>query len=156
MADTAYTQSGNKFYISTTPQPDDLDDHATGGFPSLTYVEVGKVGQLPEYGNDQNLPSYNILARGTTLKAKGVNDAGQGTLEVARDDDDAGQIALRAAAASGNFNNYAFKITRQDGSTDYLRGLVTGPMQTGGGNDDFDLNTFNIALNQQLVHVPAP
>lgn len=156
MADTAFTQSGNKFYISSTTENDDLTDHAGSGFPSLTYVEVGNVGQLPEVGNDQNLPSYNVLSRGVSLKGKGVADAGAGTLEVARDDEDAGQLAMIAAAALTNHNNYAFKIERQDGSIDFLRGLVTGPVRSGGGNDDFDLLTFNISLNQEVIHVPAP
>ena len=156
MADTAYTQSGNKFYISTTAENDDLTDHAGSGFPSLSWVEVGNVGQLPEVGNDQNLPSYNVLSRGVSLKGKGVADAGAGTLEVARNDVDAGQIAMGAAAALSNFDNYAFKIERQDGSIDYLRGLVTGPMRSGGGNDDFDLLTYNISLNQEVLHVAAP
>jgi len=156
MANTAYTQSGNTFAISTTAENDDLTDHTFDGFPSLTYVEVGNVGSLPDYGNDQNLPSYNVLSRGVSLKGKGVADAGAGTLECARDDTDAGQIAMRAAAALDNFDNYAFRVTRQDGSIDYLRGLVTGPTQTGGGNDDFDLLTFNISLNQEMVHVAAP
>ncbi len=156
MADIAYTQSGNKFYISTTAENDDLTDHAGSGFPSLSWVEVGNVGQLPEVGNDQNLPSYNVLSRGVSLKGKGVADAGAGTLEVARNDTDPGQIAMVAAAALSNFDNYAFKIERQDGSIDYLRGLVTGPMRSGGGNDDFDLLTYNISLNQEVLHVPAP
>jgi len=156
MADTAYTQSGNKFYISTTIEDDDLTDHVGSGFPSLSWVEVGNVGQLPEVGNDQNLPSYNVLSRGVSLKGKGVADAGAGTLEVARNDVDPGQIAMGAAAALSNYGNYAFKIERQDGSIDYLRGLVTGPMRSGGGNDDFDLLTYNISLNQEVLHVPAP
>ena len=156
MADNAFTQSGNKFYISTTPENDDLTDHAGSGFPSLTYTEVGNVGSLPEVGTDQNIPSYNVLSRAVAMKAKGVADAGGGALECARDDSDAGQVAMTAAAAVTNHNKYAFKIERQDDSIDYLRGVVTGPIRSGGGNDDFDLLTFNLGLVQEIVHVTAP
>jgi hypothetical protein len=154
MADTVNTQSGNTFAISTTAENDDLTDHAGSGFPSLVYVAVSKVGSIPNYGQDTNILSYDTLDRDTVLKQKGMTDAGEGDLEVARDDTDAGQLALRAAALTTD--NYAFRVTRQDGSVDYLRGLITGPVQTNGRNEDFDLHTFKLALNQIPVHVDAP
>jgi hypothetical protein len=82
-------------------------------------------------------------------------------LEVARIATDAGQILLRTAGAVGNNNNYAFKIQRADGvgggsgTIQYNRGLVGGPTRPNGANEDFDLEVFTIALQQEEI-VVAP
>lgn len=152
----AFTQSGDKFYISTTPANDDLDDHATLGFPGKVYTEVKRVGSIGEFGISTNIVSYDTLGNDVTLKAKGMTNAGDPPIECAEVIDDPGQIAMRAAGAVTNKNNYAFKILRADGQVEYLRGLVAGPVQPGGRNEDFRLNVFTLGLNQVPLVVPAP
>lgn len=156
MADTAYTHSGNKFYISTTPENEDLTDHAGDGFPSLTYVEVKSVGSRGEIGLNTNMVNYDTWGSVVISKGKGLTDAGGGDVEMLRVVADPGQIAMRAAGAPTNHNNYAFKETLQDGSTRYYRGLVGGPRHPGGRNEDFDLDVYTLALNQPPLDVPAP
>lgn len=155
MADQAYSHSNVKFYISTTPQNSDLTDHATMGFPGLSYTEVKAVGSLGAYGIDTNVISYDTLSTKVSLKAKGITNAGDPEVEVARNDTDPGQIAMRAAGAVDNRNSYAFKVLKQDGSIDYLRGLVMGPNRPSGRNEDFDLEVFTLGLNQEPLHVNA-
>lgn len=152
----AYTQSGDKFYISTTVQNDDLDDHAGSGFPSLTYTRVNKVGQIGEFGTNTNIVSYDTLDQDVTTKAKGLTNAGDPPIECAEDLADPGQIAMRAAGAPTVKDSYAFKIERADGSIEYLRGLVVGPVKPGGRNEDFRLNVFTLGLNQVVLTIPAP
>lgn len=153
----AYSQSGDKFYISTTPQNDDLDDHAGTGFPSLTYVQVKKVGSIGEFGIATNMLTYDTLDRDVTTKAKGLTNAGDPQIECAEDLTDPGQIAMRAAGAVTVKNSYAFKIERADGTVEYLRGLVAGPVKPGGRNEDFRLNVFTLGLNQPAITIaPTP
>lgn len=152
----ALTHSNDKFYISTTPQNDDLTDHATVGFPGLTYTQVKLVGSIDERGVSTNIVSYDVYDRDVVLKAKGLTDGGSPTVELARLDTDPGQIALRAAGASANKNNYAFKLERQDGSVEYWRGLCAGPVLPGGRNEDFDLHVFTIGLQQAPLEIAAP
>lgn len=153
----AQTQSGDKFYISTTAQNNDLDDHPTLGFPGLTYVEVKKVGSIGEFGIATNIVTYDTLDQDVIEKGKGLTNAGDPAIEVAELLADPGQIAMRAAGAVANKDNYAFKILRTDGTVEYLRGLVTGPVTPGGRNEDFRLNVYTLGLNQVPLSIaPTP
>lgn len=157
MAETAYTQSQNKFYISTTPQNQDLDDHAGNGFPSLTYTEVKAVGSLGEIGLNTNMVNYDTWGSLVISKGKGLTDAGNADLEMLRVPADPGQVAMRAAGAPTNINNYAFKVDLQDGTTRYFRALVGGPRHPTGRNEDFDLDVYTLALNQSPLDIaPTP
>jgi hypothetical protein len=153
---TAFSQSGKTLHISTTAQNEDMDDHATLGFPSLTYTQVKGVGSIGARGVQTNAISYDTLDEDVTQKAKGLTNAGDPEIEVRRIAADPGQIAMRAAGAPSNKDAYAFKIVDQDGTTHYNRGLVMGPNRPGGRNEDFELETFTLALNQIEVTVDAP
>ncbi len=147
----AFTNSGATVGICVTPQNATLNEAA---FVALAYVDIANVGNLGERGASTNVVSYDTWSTQTTLKGKGITNAGDPQLEVAMDLADPGQIAVRAAAAAKS-DNYAFKITRQNGDTQYLRGLVTGPTEPGGRNEDFVLNVFTLALNQLPIDVTA-
>lgn len=147
----AITNSGGKVAICSTPQPTALD---VTEFGNLSYVDIGKVGQLGERGANTNILTYDTWDTDVALKGKGITNAGDPVLECAYDSADPGQAALRAAAEDKS-GNYAFKVTRQDGSVQYLRGLVTGPVEPGGRNEDFVIHNFTIALNQLPIDVPA-
>jgi hypothetical protein len=153
---SAQTQSGDKLYISTTAQNEDLDDHPSNGFPSLTYTEVKKVGSIGEFGISTNIVTYDTLDQDVIEKGKGLTNAGDPAIEVAELLADPGQIAMRAAGAVSNKDNYAFKILRTDGTIEYLRGLVTGPVTPGGRNEDFRLNVYTLGLNQVPLSIAAP
>lgn len=147
-----YTQAGNKLAISTTTQSADLDEV---GFSGLVYTEIANVGSVGEFGINTNILTYDMLDTVVAGKAKGITNAGDPVIEVARVDDDAGQQALRTAGAPNYYEPHAFRYTRQDGSVEYLRGLVTGPNQPNGRNEDFDLLLFTLALVQAPLHVEA-
>lgn len=147
----AFTNSGGTVGICVTPQNTTLTEAA---FEALTYVDIANVGNLGERGANTNIVSYDTWNTQTTLKGKGITNAGDPQLEVAQDLADPGQIAVRAAAASRS-DNYAFKVTRQNGDAQYFRGLVTGPTEPGGRNEDFVLNVFTLALNQVPIDVAA-
>lgn len=151
------THAGFKLYVCATAQPADLNQAA---FEALTWVEVGGVGSHGETGTSTNILTYDTWDTDVAQKAKGISDAGSPDIEVARDPDDPGQVILRTAALTNL--NYAFKITANDTpnsdpdsepTTRYNRGLVTGPREPNGRNEDFDLEVFTLALQQRQITV---
>jgi hypothetical protein len=149
----AQTQSGAKLFICVTPQNEDL---TATQFAALTYVQVNKVGSIGERGISTNVVSYDTLDTNVSSKGKGITNAGDPQVEMAELLSDPGQQAMRVAGAPDVPDAYAFKVEFTDGSMEYLRGLVTGPNKPGGRNEDFRLNTYTLALNQQPLDVPAP
>lgn len=156
MADTAYTHSGDTFAISTTTEDEDLDDHATLGFPGLTYTTINGVVSLGPTGTNTNVVSQPTWGSTVISKGKGLTDAGDAELQLLRIPSDAGQIAIAAAGAPSVRANYAFKHVKQNGETRYYRGLVMGPVHQGGENEAVDTDTYTIALNQLPLTVAAP
>lgn len=156
LAAFANSNAASKIYVCSTPQNVALDQT---GYEALTWVEVGAVGSRGEAGTMTNVLTYNTWNTAVAQKAKGVSDAGSPELEVARLPTDPGQVILRAAAAVGNNNSYAFKELRADGAIGatgtviYNRGLVMGPKRPGGRNEDFDLEVFTLAFQQQEIIV---
>lgn len=155
---TAYANSNaaSKIYVCATPQNTIL---STGDYNALTWVEVSGVGSRGETGKKTNILNYNTWGDTVIQKAKGLTDAGSPELEVARIPTDPGQIILHTAAAVGNNNNYAFKELRADGLNGgtgtifYNRGLVAGPTHPGGRNEDFDIEVFTLAFQQEEIVV---
>lgn len=151
------TNSGKKLFICATAQQATLDKTA---FQGLTWVQIKGVGSVGETGASTNILSYNTWDDAVVRKAKGMTDAGSPVIEVARDPTDAGQVLLRAACLT-NFN-YAFKIVGNDKPNNdpdseptirYNRGLVTGPKEPNGRNEDFDLEVFSLGLQQLQITV---
>ena len=151
------TNAGSKFYVCATPQATDLD---ASGFAALTWVLVGGVGSVGETGDNTNVLSYDTWDDAVVQKAKGLTDAGSPEIEVARDPSDAGQDILRAAAQTNFY--YAFKIESTDlpdsntgakPTIRYNRGLVAGPREPNGRNEDFDLEIFTLGLVQKQIKV---
>ena len=144
----AMSHSNNTLFISTTPQNSDLNLVA---FAALTYIQVTGVGSVGEYGVSTNTLTYDTWDTLVAKKAKGITNAGDPEVEVARSASDPGQIAMTAAGHPSVKDSYAFKVVRQDGSVDYLRGLVAGPRRPNGRNEDFDLCIYTLMLNQLPV-----
>jgi hypothetical protein len=157
----ALTQAGAKFYIgvdvSNNPVPQNADLNQAG-FEALTWLEVSQIGSVGETGTSTNVVSYDTLDTDVTQKGKGISNAGDPEIECARVGADLGQIAMRTAALTTD--SYAFKYELDNsaganGTTYYNRGLITGPSRSNGGNEDFDLETYTLGLNQREVVVEA-
>ncbi len=153
------TNAGRKLFVCATPQPSNLTESQ---FEALTWVLVGGVGSHGETGSSTNILSYDTWDDDVVRKAKGMTDAGSPEIEVARDSADLGQQILRAAAET-NFN-YAFKIVGNDAPNNdpdssptikYNRGLVSGPRNPNGRNEDFDLEIYSLGLQQRQITVEA-
>ena len=151
------TNAGKKFYISSAPVPADLN---AAGMAALTWVQVSGVGNFGETGNTTNILTYDTWDDSVVRKAKGMTNAGDPEVEVARDPADAGQILMQTAAA-GNFN-WGFKVEGNDAPNDnaeseptirYNRGLVVGPRNPNGRNEDFDLDVYSLGLQMKQITV---
>jgi len=147
------THGGEKLFICVSPQPEPLEQAA---FAALDYIEVMGVGSIGERGPNTNIVSYDMLATTVSLKGKGITNAGDPAIECAEDRRDPGQTAMRAAGAPTVRDSYALKIERVDGTIEYWRGLVTGPVTPGGRAEDFRLANFTVALNQLPIFVDPP
>jgi hypothetical protein len=150
------TKKGTKVYVCATAQNSDL---ISSTYAALTWVQVGKVGNVGDFGADSTMNSYNTLDEAVTQKQKGTANAGDPPIEVASVAADAGQVILRTFGDPLNQDNMAIKIERNDGGAGftntifYSRGVVSGPLYPGGGSDDFELERFTIGLNQLPVRV---
>lgn len=152
----ANANAASRIFVCSIPQNTDLDQ---SGYEALAWTEVKGIGSRGETGITTNILTYDTWDTAVVQKAKGMTDAGSPELELARIPTDAGQIILRGAGTVGNNNNYAFKELRADGTTTtngtvlYNRGLVAGPTRPGGRNEDFDLEVFTLAFQQQEIVV---
>lgn len=154
----ANTMSGGKFFISATPQNEDLTEQQ---YEAILWVNVPGIGNHGETGNQQNVVGHDTWDLLFQQKAKGIANAGNPEVEIARIPGNAGQASFRAAAAARNPNNYAFKIERNDAPVGgqptkiYNRGVVTGPRTQHGRNENFDLELYTLGLVQEQITVEA-
>lgn len=145
------TNFGGVFALSSTSQNEDL---TVSGFAALSYTDIPNIGSHGDSGVSQNVVNYSTWDRNVIAKGKGEADAGSPTIEFL-DVVSAGMTLLIAAADVDNADNYAFKITWPDGSIEYNRGIITGPLRMKGGNEDFKRLQFNLGFNQVPVLVAA-
>ncbi|MBD8651484.1 hypothetical protein IFT66_10380 [Rhizobium sp. CFBP 13726] len=153
------TKFGSKVYVCALAQNTDLTSTT---FAALTWVQVGKVGNIGDFGATSNMNSYNTLDEAVGQQQKGTASAGSPQIEVASVASDAGQVILRTFGDPLNQDNMAIKIERNDKLTTgglntifYSRGVVSGPLYPGGGSDDFELERFTVGLNQLPIRVNA-
>lgn len=150
------TKQGTKISVCATAQNNDLTQSA---FSLLTWVQVGSVGSIGDFGPDAKINSYMTLDEVVVQKQKGSANAGSPNLEVASIPTDPGQIILRTFGDPLYLDNMAIKIERNDGEPGktntifYSRGIVSGPVLKGGSGDDFEVEVFTIELNQLPIRV---
>ena len=152
MSDNVNSHAGVKFFIS--PVANNANMSELDFLAINDWIQVSNMGSVGDYGIDTNILSYDSTDTLVARKSKGISNAGDPEFEFARDDSDAGQQAMDVAGAPSLFDAYPFKVEKQDGATDYLRGLVSGPKTPGGRNEDFDVVMYMLALNQVVFHDP--
>lgn len=114
------------------------------GFAAQTFLSVGKLKNLGDFGKTFALITNDYLSQRGTEKRKGNFNAG--SLPVSLDlNGDTGQAALEAANNSDQ--DFSFKVQFQDGTVYYLRGLVTEFMTKVGGPNNMIEGTAKIELN---------
>ncbi|MDP3228398.1 MAG: phage tail tube protein [Acidovorax sp.] len=141
MATTPKTQSsaGTTLEIATGA-PATFD--ATG-FAAQTYTKVGKLKNLGPFGKTFSLITSEYLDQRGKEKRKGTYDAG--SLPVTLDlNGSAGQNAMEDANDSDD--DFSFRVTFQDGTAYYVRGIVTEFMKNVGGPNQMIEGTCKLEL----------
>lgn len=92
------------------------------GYTALTWVKVGEITDLGEFGREYNLVTHNPIDSRGTQKFKGSFNEGQIALQLGLQTDDAGQIILKSASLADGA--YSFKVTTQNGDVYYFRAMV--------------------------------
>lgn len=92
------------------------------GYAALTFVTIGEVTDLGEFGREYALVTHNPIDDRGTVKKKGSFNEGSMSLTVGLDTDDAGQILAKTASKSDA--DYSFEVTTQNGDVYYFRAQV--------------------------------
>lgn len=154
------TAAGTRLYIGTTAIPTNINDlsdsQALALFQQDSYIEVGEVEDLGEYGDQSEDVTFASLADSRTRHFKGTRDAGTAPITVGHDITDQGQIALIAAESSHlDFN---FKIVGNDavtlggnGSEDYFYGKVMSKRKNVGNVNNVVRGNYAVGINSRIV-----
>jgi len=151
---TVNTSGGSRLYIGSTAT---FNDQA--GYETESWLEVGEIENLGEFGDESSLITFTALKDGRTRKFKGPRDAGTMVIVVGSDSSDAGQAAMLTAEADDVFD-YNFKVEENDEltvsgtpTTSYFRGKVTSRRKSINDIQNVVRKTFNVAINSAIIEV---
>lgn len=135
------------------------------GYEADTYVDVGEIEDLGEFGDTFSNVNFTALGDGRVRKYKGTADAGDMTLTVGLDNGDAGQTAVKAAHADRTKGNYNVKVTLNDGNptanpvilpTTYYFGVkVMNNTVAAGSADNVVRRNMTFGINTPILEIPA-
>lgn len=161
---TVQAAAGTKVYIGSTnipPNLNDLDDAAALLlFEADSYIEIGEVENVGEYGDESQDITFASLADSRTRHYKGTRDAGVMPLVVGDDPEDEGQIAcIQAEASNLDFN---FKVQLNNaitlggtGQIDYFYGKMMSKRKNVGDVNNVVRSNFAVGINSRIVTDPA-
>jgi hypothetical protein len=150
---TVNTASGARLFIGTA---NSNRNTALVDYQADSYIEVGEVEDLGEFGDESDRINFTALSDGRTRKFKGPRDAGEMPIVVGDDPTDEGQIALEAAEASPlDFNFYvelndAITLGGQN-SKHYFIGKVFSKRRNVGNASNVVRRNFAIGLNSAVT-----
>lgn len=142
--------SGTIVGISVT-LPTTFDDDGTNGYPSETYVTVGEVMSVPQYGSVNNVIRHLALAEIDVDKRPGSRDNGSIVLPLALDDADTGQIAIEGALRT----EVAIEIQLPNGEEHYFTAYVMSYQQGVAGADSMWSASVGLEITRPVVKVAA-
>lgn len=150
---TISASSGAMLYIGSAGESENLSQ-----FLADTFVEVGELEDLGEFGDQSEQVTFASLADGRIRKLKGTRDAGTMPVTVGNDMTDAGQIAMEAAEAEPL--NYQFKIVLNDkltiggsGSEHYFFGKVMSKRINVGTANNVVRRSFSVDIDSVITSV---
>lgn len=147
MASGAFTSAGTTLSISSA-LPATYD---AAGFALLTYVEIGDVSDLGEFGRQYNLVTFNPLGDRRTVKRKGSYNDGTIAAQMARVPSDAGQLILTTAVDDDA--SYAIKIVLQDGTIFYTTAQIMSYTTNVGNVNQITAATVNLEIDNDIIEV---
>lgn len=153
MTQNVQTSLGATF-ATVAAQPATYDQ---AGFDALTWVLVGEVTTIGEFGATFEDVTHIPLVDGITQHFKGAVDYGELTMAVGYDEDDAGQVLVASGVDGANRDVvYSHRVTLQDGTIFYSIGqLFSNPITVGEASSIVSSNV-NVKLSGQTIKVSAP
>lgn len=152
---TVNTAAGTRVFIGTVGQA-----VTQGEFEADSYIEVGEVEDLGEFGDTAEEVNFTALANRRVRKFKGSFNAGTMTVVAGSDPADTGQAALLAAFAT-DFD-YNFKVQLNDEVTEggtpttlYFRGKVMDKRRNVGQVNNIVRQNFAVGINSEILEVAA-
>ena len=145
----AQTTSGTQIFISNT-LPATQDE---AGYAALTWLEVGEVTDIAEFGRTYEEIITNYLNQRRVAKHKGNYDEGSPAITVTRNTEDSGQQACQTALASDD--NSAFKILHQNADVDYFEAKVLSYTQEIGAANKTYNASIQLSIDSDIVPVNA-
>lgn len=153
------TAAGTRLYIGPrlSAKLPALESAAITLFTGLTYVEVGELENIGDYGDEVGDVTFAALSDSRTRHLKGLADAGSVDLSIGFDVGDTGQLALVAAQKDRSQFDYPVKVVYVDGLVDYFAAKVMSSRKTVGGAEDVIKRTVTLGINSGIYEVtPAP
>lgn len=156
------TASGSKISIGSTEIPPNMenisDPAALAIFEADSYIEIGEVENLGEYGDQSEDVTFASLNDSRTRHYKGTRDAGVLPLTVGDDAADEGQIALIAAEASHLDYNFRVELNNAqtlsgDNELNYFYGKVMSKRRNVGDVNNVIRGNYAIGINSRIVVV---
>ncbi|WP_126978539.1 hypothetical protein [Frigidibacter oleivorans] len=150
-----HSTAGAKIYIG----PANSSAATEAEFAALSYVAIGEVEDLGEWGSEGAEITFASVADKHMRRRKGTIDSGVVELVCARDALDAGQIAARAAADS--HSTHAFRVEVNDApeggtaSTFYFLAVVLSARNTFSTADEITRTTFRLGIDGAILEIPA-
>lgn len=124
------------------------------GYEALTFVEVGEMIDLPEYGPTVTVVESNPLKTGITEKYAGFTNFGSVSLGLEWDLEDAGQQILKDAINPGGaFVPHSFEVSYADGTTEYFHGGIFSYTRAAGSANSMVGSTVQVEINSPVVSV---
>lgn len=149
--------TGTKIYIGPATT---LTSAAAIAGATITWVEIGEVESITEFGDQASTITFNSLSDGRVRKRKGVRDAGDVTVNVANDPLDLGQIACIEAEKTKFY--YPFKVVPADAPTEagedsefYFGALVMSARINPGAANATIMRSIVLAINTDVHEQPA-
>ena len=122
----------------------------------LTYVEIGFVESIGDYGDTINDVTFAGLASGGATHLKGLADAGSSELVVGFDASDDGQLKLVEAFLDRSRYDYPFKVAYVDGDTDYFAAKVMSNKKAGITVEGVLKRNVPLGINSEIYEVITP
>lgn len=152
---TVNTAAGAKIYIGGV---NTNRESVIGDYLADSYIEVGEVEDLGEFGDESETIPFTALSDSRTRKFKGPRDAGTMPIVVGDDMTDEGQTAMEAAEATPF--DYNFKVVLNDaitlggsGSQHYFIGKVMTKRRNVGNASNVIRRNFAVAINSAITPV---
>jgi hypothetical protein len=124
------------------------------GFAALTFVNVGEVTDIPEYGPTVQVVTHEPLATGVTEKYKGFINYGSVSIGLGYDISDAGQYVLSEGTdGTGQFDEHSVSITYPSGDVDYFTCKVFSYTKNPGSANSIVASTAALEINTKVVVV---